>query len=60
MGYDNIAVAALGHIGLTTIDQPRREMGAIAVEMLIERLDGGRQRRRRLVVEPSLVIRTTT
>lgn len=60
VGYDNIAVAALGHIGLTTIDQPRREMGAIAVEMLIERLDGGRQRRRRLVVEPSLVIRTTT
>ena len=57
VGYDNIALAGLGHIDLTTIDQPRREMGESAVRLLVERRDGGRRRARHLVVAPSLVVR---
>jgi DNA-binding LacI/PurR family transcriptional regulator len=60
VGYDNIALAALGHIDLTTIDQPRREMGETAVGLLLERRDGDRRRARHLVVPPSLVVRGST
>jgi DNA-binding LacI/PurR family transcriptional regulator len=60
VGYDNIALAALGHINLTTIDQPRREMGVTAVQLLLERRDEDRRKARHLVVPPSLVVRGST
>jgi DNA-binding LacI/PurR family transcriptional regulator len=60
VGYDNIALAALGHIDLTTIDQPRRDMGVTAVHLLLERRDEDRRTARRLVVPPSLVVRGST
>lgn len=60
VGYDNSSLAALGHVDLTTIDQPRRELGAAAVRLLLERLDRGRREARHLVVPPHLVTRGTT
>jgi DNA-binding LacI/PurR family transcriptional regulator len=60
VGYDNIALAGLGHINLTTIDQPRREMGVTAVRLLLERRDEDRRIARHLVVPPSLVVRGST
>jgi len=60
VGYDNSSLAALGHVDLTTIDQPRRELGAFAVRLLLERLDRGRREARHVVVPPHLVTRGTT
>ena len=60
IGYDNAWLAGLQHISLTTIDQPRHQLGATAVELLIERLDEGRTESRHLVLSPSLVVRSTT
>jgi len=59
VGYDNISIAHLAHVSLTTVDQPRTEMGRLALELLLDRIDNRRPNEIRLI-EPTLVIRSTT
>ena len=60
VGYDNTHLAAIRHISLTSVDQPRRDMGRVAAELLTARIgDPARSARQNLVV-PHLVVRSTT
>ncbi|MBC8085808.1 MAG: LacI family DNA-binding transcriptional regulator [Phycisphaerae bacterium] len=60
VGYDNTALAAVSQINLTTVDQPRPDMGRTAVTLLLERLGGRRDAARHVLLPPKLVVRGTT
>jgi DNA-binding LacI/PurR family transcriptional regulator len=60
VGFDNTALAALHHIGLTSVDQPRLLLGDLAMQCLVERLENGRTESVHHVIAPTLVARTTS
>jgi DNA-binding LacI/PurR family transcriptional regulator len=60
VGYDDGFLASLPMVELTTINQPKTEMGRTAVEILLERIRGERDGPRRVVMPPRLVTRRTT
>lgn len=60
VGYDNTQLAGSYRYDLTTVDQPRREMGRRAVSLLLERIRGERDTPRHVVLSPTLVVRRST
>jgi DNA-binding LacI/PurR family transcriptional regulator len=60
IGYDNTALAALRHISLTTIHQPRNQIGDMAIRAVIRRIERPSAPARRHVLAPKLVVRDTT
>jgi len=60
VGYDNTSLAGIHHISLTSVDQDRRTMGSLAVEVLLERIGGSRRGAVHHVIAPSLVRRATS
>ena len=60
VGYDNTALAELRHVALTTVHQPRFEIGAMAMQAILRRIDNPQVRVRRELLEPKLIVRRTT
>lgn len=59
VGYNNSELATALRPTLTSIDQPRHQMGTLALSLLFERL-GGRTEQRIHIMEPTLRVRGTT
>jgi LacI family transcriptional regulator len=59
-GYDNTTIAALGPVSLTSVDQDGRLLGVNAARLLLERIQGTRQRSVLISLTPSLVPRRST
>jgi len=59
VGYDDTVLARRARPTLTSIVQPRQQMGALAVELLRER-QGGRTDDRDEVLSPSIAVRAST
>jgi DNA-binding LacI/PurR family transcriptional regulator len=57
---NNTALAALRHVWLTTVDQPRFQIGALAMTASLRRLQRPTARPRHDLLAPSLVVRQTT
>lgn len=60
VGYDNTALAALRHISLTTIHQPRHKIGEMAMRAVVRRIEHPGSPARRHVLAPKLIVRNTT
>lgn len=60
VGFDDIAVASMVIPGLTTIAQPKRELGETAANLLIRRIHSGVQSHSTTVLEPTLIIRESS
>ena len=60
VGYDNTALAASSRMGLTTIDQPRHDMGRMAAGLILEKIGLDRETPRRVVLPPKLIARDST
>lgn len=59
-GYDNTSFAALGPIGLTSVDQAGHQIGADAARLLQERIAHRERPSTFITTSPGLVVRRTT
>ena len=62
IGFDDIQSAAFQNPGLTTVRQPLREMGVIAAETLLRRINAPAKAPypKEITIEPQLIVRATT
>jgi LacI family transcriptional regulator len=61
VGYDDIEFAAAAAVPLTSVRQPRVQLGQAAMELLLEEAsDADGHQHRQVVFEPELVIREST
>jgi LacI family transcriptional regulator len=59
-GFDDIQGAAYSNPTLTTVRQPLADMGRLAAETLLARIEGTKQYQAEILIEPELVIRQST
>jgi LacI family transcriptional regulator len=61
VGYDDIVFAAAAAVPLTSVHQPRSQLGAEATHLLIDEVTNPKEHKHRQVVfEPELVVREST
>ncbi|HSJ86362.1 MAG TPA: substrate-binding domain-containing protein, partial [Anaerolineales bacterium] len=60
VGYDDLEIAHFTNPPLTTIAQPKKEIGAQAVKLLVDRMSHKDRLPCRLVLPPELLIRRST
>ncbi|GMA33254.1 hypothetical protein GCM10025875_32460 [Litorihabitans aurantiacus] len=60
VGYDNLSISRWFDPAITTVNQPLREMAALATQMLLTLSDGGVPASTRVELGTELVVRSST
>lgn len=60
VGYDDLEIARFTNPPLTTISQPKKAIGAQAINLLVDRISNKSRPPSRLVLPPELVVRRST
>ena len=60
VGYDDSPVSALASLDLTTVSQEPARQAQLAVQAAVDRLDGRRSHTQEVVLNPTLVVRSST
>jgi DNA-binding LacI/PurR family transcriptional regulator len=60
VGFDDIPAAAFHYPSLTTIRQPLRRMGELAVDLLVGQIEHSRDWQQEIAVQPEIAIREST
>jgi LacI family transcriptional regulator len=60
VGYDDLEIARFTNPPLTTIAQPKKEIGVKAIELLVDRISRKDRAPSRLVLPPELIVRRST
>jgi LacI family transcriptional regulator len=61
VGYDDIGFAAAATVPLSSVRQPREQLGRAAVELLLDEVEHkGRHTHRQVVFQPELVVRESS
>jgi LacI family transcriptional regulator len=60
VGFDDIPLASFPEVQMTTIRQPKHEMGEIAVSILLDQLSGSNTQSRKVILEPRLIVRKSS
>jgi DNA-binding LacI/PurR family transcriptional regulator len=60
VGFDDIQGAAYSNPTLTTVRQPLADMGGLAAETLLARIEGTKEYQAEILIEPELVVRQST
>ncbi|MFZ0049826.1 MAG: LacI family DNA-binding transcriptional regulator [Streptosporangiaceae bacterium] len=60
VGYDDIEFAAAAAVPLSSVRQPRQELGRMAAQLLMEETGGGRHQHRQVVFQPELEVRRSS
>ncbi|MDM5357269.1 LacI family DNA-binding transcriptional regulator [Peribacillus sp. ACCC06369] len=57
VGFDNLKIASIFHPHITTIDQPKYEIGKKATNLLLTLMKGGTVEKKKFVMKDELIIR---
>lgn len=60
VGFDNISIAAYTNPRLTTVEQPHRQMAAVAAALLAERIADWNRPAQRVLVDTTLIVRSSS
>lgn len=60
VGFDDVELAAFSAPPLTTVAQPKRQIGTSAAELLLDRVNANGNEGRRIILDPELKVREST
>ena len=60
VGFDDISFSSFPEIGLTTVRQPKYEMGKLAANILLDSIIKSTKEPKKHILEPKLIVRTSS